>query len=99
MASYLERERVTLAQQYPDFDRFDAGYEVPEVLYEALREAGERQGVAFDEAQFAASKPWMASQLKALTAQRLFGTEGFYRVMNAARVESFQRAVSLLEQA
>lgn len=97
MASYLERERADLEQCYPAFEQFDAEYVVPEALYEALREAGERQQIVYDEAQFNQSQSILAVQLKALTAQRLFGTEGFYRVMNRRRIVAFQRAVELLE--
>ena len=38
----------------------------------------------------------MRRQLKALVAQRLFGTGAFYRVMNSDRDEAFRRAVELL---
>ena len=97
MASYLERERAALEPLYPDFAQFDAAYVVPTALYDALRKAGEQQQIAYDEEQFRASEKLLTAQLKALVAQRLFGTEGYYRVMNTAHAEAFKRAVALLE--
>lgn len=97
MASYLERERAALEPLYPDFAQFDAAYAVPTALYDALRKAGEQQQIAYDEEQFRASEKLLTAQLKALVAQRLFGTEGYYRVMNEAHAEAFKRAVALLE--
>lgn len=98
VASYMDRERTTLSATYPTFERFDADYRVTDTLLAELREAGERQKVAFDAEQYERSKSLIETQIKALVAQRLFGTEGFYRVMNAAYVESFSRAVELLEK-
>ena len=97
VASYLDLERALLEALYVDFEQFDAVYTAPVSLYEAVREAAVRQKIAYDAEQEAASEPLLAVQLKALVAQRLFGTEGFYRVMNQARAEEFRRAVALLE--
>lgn len=97
MASYLERERAALEPLYPDFAQFDAAYVVPTALYDALRKAGDEQQIAYDEEQFRASEKLLTAQLKALVAQRLFGTEGYYRVMNEAHAEAFKRVVALLE--
>lgn len=97
MASYLERERAALEALYPDFSQFDAAYAVPTALYDAIRKAGEQQQIAYDEEQFRISEKLLTAQLKALVAQRLFGTEGYYRVMNEAHAEAFKRAVAFLE--
>ena len=97
VASYLDLERASLEVLYVDFEQFDAAYTAPASLYEAVREAAVRQQIAYDAEQEATSEPLLTVQIKALVAQRLFGTEGFYRVMNQARAEEFRRAVALLE--
>lgn len=96
VAGYMERERGRLSGLYPTFEAFDRGFEIPETLAAELAAAGEARGVAPDGEALAASMPLMRIQLKALVAQRLFGTEGFYRVMNAARSSAFRQAVEVL---
>ncbi|MDE5622447.1 MAG: peptidase S41, partial [Alistipes sp.] len=54
------------------------------------------RGVPLDEAALAESASLMRRQLKALVAQRLFGTGAFYRVMNVPGEGAFGRAVELL---
>lgn len=94
--NYLDRDRETLERAYPDFETFDAQYAVPDSLLRELTALGEKQGVAFDEKEFEESAPLMRIQLKALTAQRLFDTGAFYRVMNGARGDAYARAVEIL---
>lgn len=97
MADYLDRERPALVCDYPDFDRFDRNYAVPQALLDSLVARGARAGIAPDTAALRRAAPVLHPQLKALTAQRLFGTEGFYRIMNGARSAEFKRAVELLD--
>lgn len=94
--SYMDREREALAKAYPAFEAFDAGFEVGDGMLNELTALGGQRGVQFDEAGFAASAPLMRIQLKALVAQRLFDTSGFYRVMNPAQNEAYKRAVAVL---
>ncbi len=98
VADYLDRERPQLARDYPDFERFDSRYAVPQPLLDSLAARGARAGIVPDTAAIHRAAPVLHPQLKALVAQRLFGTEGFYRVMNAARAPEFRRAVELLEE-
>ena len=97
VADYVERERPSLTHDYPAFERLDADYTVPQTLLDQIVARASEREIAFDEAAFATSESLLRLQLKALVAQRLFGTEGFYRVMNAARAAEFRRAVELLE--
>ena len=97
VADYVERERQKMVADYPAFERFDAAYEVPQALSEQIVATAAGRGIPFEEEAFGRSAELLRLQLKALVAQRLFGTEGFYRVMNAARSPEFRRAVELLE--
>ncbi len=94
---YLDEQRKTLAASYPAFESFATDYAVSEELLATLHQRGEAHQIAFHEEQYNRSKPLIETLIKAHVAQRLFGTEGFYRVMNAAYVASFRRAIELLE--
>lgn len=93
---YLDRKRAELAAEYPDFERFERGYTVPQALRDSLAARGARLGIEPDTVAMRRSEPLVRAELKALVARRLFGTEGFYRVMNAAHSAEFRRAVELL---
>lgn len=97
VADYLVQKQQELAAVYPVFELFEADYELPQELMEALWRSAEREQVACSEEEFARSRPLVEAQLKALVAQRLYGTEGFYRVMNKGCVKAFAEAVALLE--
>lgn len=93
----MDSRRDTLQRLYPTFERFDEAFEIDDATLRGLTELGAERGVAPDEAGFAVSAELLRVQLKALVAQRLFGTEGYYRVVNRLRSEAFREAVSLLE--
>ena len=93
----MDSRRDSLQRLYPTFERFDEAFEIDDATLCGLTELGAERGVAPDEAGFAVSAELLRVQLKALVAQRLFGTEGYYRVVNRLRSEAFREAVSLLE--
>ena len=96
--AYLEKERSRLEKEYPAEELFLENYCPDDALLRGLAAAGEERGVPFDEAGFAASAARMRVQLKALTAQRLFGTGAYYRVVNgtAADHSAYAQALELL---
>ena len=93
---WLDRSRDSLARLYPAFETFDEGFEPSGELLDALTQLGTQRGAGFDEAGFAASQEIMRTQLKALAAQRLFGTGAYFRVVNPRLATSYKRAVELL---
>ena len=93
----MDSRRDSLQRLYPTFERFDEAFEIDDATLRGLTELGAERGVTPDEAGFAVSAELLRVQLKALVAQRLFGTEGYYRVVNRLRSEAFREAVSLLE--
>ena len=80
---YLDANRAGLTAAYPDFDSFDAGFEVTYAMLDELAAAGEAAGVERDAQGMLEAKHIISLQIKALTAQRLFSSTEFYRVMNA----------------
>ena len=80
---YLDTHRAELSAAYPNFESFDAGFSVTDEMLEELSAVGEEAGVTRDAQGILESKHLISLQIKALTAQRLFSTSEFYRVMNA----------------
>ncbi len=98
VTDYMEHERTKLAATYPTFETFDKDFRLSEALLDQLKSDAAKEGIALDQAQYDRSEPLIRLQLKALIARRLFGVEGFYRVMNEGYVTAFRRAVELLEE-
>lgn len=79
---YMDRNRASLSARYPKAEKFAGEYVVPQEALDELVRAGERAGVEFEAAEFERSKKEIALQLKALIAQKLWGTNEFYLVYN-----------------
>lgn len=95
--TYLDRERNRLKRNYPTFEAFERNFTVSQKQLDNLAALGEKHGVDRDSDASELSAPLLAIQLKALVAQRLFGTEYFYRIINRSHDEVFHRAIELLE--
>ena len=92
----MDAERGRLERAYPGFAEFERGFEVADDVLERLVALGRERGAASDGAGFDASWMPVCRHLKALVAQRLFGTEAFYRAMHRADDPAFARAMALL---
>lgn len=95
--SYMDRNRASLEQQYPDFESFDARFAFTDEEMQRLVDMARRKGVEPDPEQFERSRHLMETQLAALVAQRLFSPTEFYRYINPRENEYFMRARTLLE--
>lgn len=93
---YLDRARDSLTARYPAFGQYAARFEPSEALLLELTALGAARGVPFDEAAFAVSAPLLRLQLRAVVAQKLFGTTAFYRIINEAENGAYRRAVDVL---
>ena len=96
---YLDAHRAELAASYPDFETFDADFAVTDSMFGELATLGEERNVARDDKGLLESKHLKSLQIKALTAQRLFSTTEFYRVVNADDTGGrwLNRAVEILK--
>ena len=97
VGDWLDRSRDSLSRLYPAFEAFDAGYTPSDAVLDGLARLVSERCVKFDAAGFAVSEPVMRAQLKALAAQRLFGTGAYFRVVNPALSPAYARALSILE--
>ena len=78
VGDWLDGSRDSLSRRYASFEAFDAGYTPSDEVLERLTALGESRGVKFDAEGFAVSEPLVRMQLKALAAQRLFGTGAYF---------------------
>lgn len=97
VGDWLDGSRDSLSRRYASFEAFDAGYTPSDEVLERLTALGETRGVKFDAEGFAVSEPLVRMQLKALAAQRLFGTGAYFQVINPAASPAYARAVAILE--
>ena len=94
VGDWLDGSRDSLSRRYASFEAFDAGYTPSDEVLERLTALGESRGVKFDAEGFAVSEPLVRMQLKALAAQRLFGTGAYFRVINPAASPAYARAAT-----
>ncbi len=98
VTDHLDQNREQLKRDYPALADFVGRYSPSEALVEALKQEAEKQGLTYREEEFKRSEQLILTQLKALVAQRLYGVEGFYRVINPAYNEAYQTAMELLDK-
>ena len=97
VGDWLDGSRDSLSRRYASFEAFDAGYTPSDEVLERLTALGESRGVKFDAEGFAVSEPLVRMQLKALAAQRLFGTGAYFQIVNPALSPAYARALAILE--
>lgn len=95
--TFLDNERKRLEKTYPTFEIFDRHFTITDEQLDELAASGDRHEIKRDSEAMDMSASLLRIQLKALIAQRLFGTEYFYRVINRSHDEPFRQAVELLE--
>ena len=98
VTDHLDQNREQLKRDYPAMADFVGRYTPSVQLVEALKQEAEKQGLTYREEEFKRSEQLILTQLKALVAQRLYGVEGFYRVINPAYNEAYQTAMELLDK-
>ncbi|MBR3773336.1 MAG: S41 family peptidase [Alistipes sp.] len=98
VTDHLDQNREQLKRDYPALADFVGRYTPSVQLVEALKREAEKQGLTYREEEFKRSEQLILTQLKALVAQRLYGVEGFYRVINPAYNEAYQTAMELLDK-
>jgi carboxyl-terminal processing protease len=79
---YTDRNREALLRKYKTFERFDRDFRFDNETIEALKEAGERNKVKFDQDQYNISAPEMLKVMKGLVARDLWDMNEYYMVVN-----------------
>jgi carboxyl-terminal processing protease len=95
--SHLDDNRAALTARYRDVESYLAGFD-PTPLLPSLADWAAERGVERDEAGLETSREWISTQIKALIAQQLWDTEGYYRVTHATIDETFQKALTMMQR-
>ena len=94
---YVDNNRKKLRKTYPDFSAFNAQFQVPDQLVEAIVKDGQKQNIKpLDDDELQRTMPLLRQQLKALIARDLWDMSEYYCVMNETS-EIVQKAIDLLE--
>ena len=73
-----------MKKQYPDFQSFLNGYEVPRTLINEIVAEGKKQKIEpKDEAEMKQTLPYLCTQLKALVARDLWNMSEYFQIINS----------------
>ena len=97
VVSYLDKHRENLSRKYPNFDKFDAKFEVDDVMLSQLIELGDLRGIEREDVDIEDFRDVARTNLKALFAQKLFDTTQFYQVVNKQDKSYFPIVRDLLD--
>ncbi|MCH5246149.1 MAG: S41 family peptidase [Muribaculaceae bacterium] len=80
--TYVDKNRKTLKEKYPDVNNFASQFNVGQDLIDAIVNEGEKEKVEPNPEQLAISRNYMAAILKALVARDIFDTSAYYQIIN-----------------
>ena len=83
IVSYTDQNRKDLLKKYKNFSRFDKEFSFTEETMAALREAGEKNKVAFNQAQYDISATEMKKVMKGLVARDLWDMNEYFMIVNS----------------
>lgn len=93
--NYVDANRDRLLKEYPDEDAFAAHFEFTPEMEQKLIDAGEREGVEFNEEQWQRSRPYVVAIIKGLLARDLYEDSSVFRFMNPLLLE-YRQALDIL---
>ncbi len=95
IVAYTDGNRKDLTRKYKSFERFSNEFTFNDETLEALKAAGEKNKVKFDQAQYDVSAPEMKRVMKGLVARDLWDMNEYYMVVNQDDY-AITRALSIL---
>lgn len=96
VSQYIDTRRKELKEQYPNFEAFRKGFEVPQSVWDDLKKQAEENKIEWNEEQYTLSLPLLSSQFKALLARDLWGMSEYFQIMNQ-RNEIYNKGLSILK--
>ena len=94
---YLDENRPALSSRYAAPEKFVSDFTVSDDVLDALTAKATKKGIAFDAAEFERSKKALKTQLKALIAQKMWGVNEYYLVVNGEDDPVFAKALEVLK--
>lgn len=77
---YLDANRGRLKSRYPDFEAYDARFEITDDIVSQFAAFAQAEGVEAKEGELERSRRSLALQLRALLARNLYDENAFYRI-------------------
>lgn len=94
--TYADQHREDLKGAYGPRS-FAADFEISDALFDDLLNLAKSKGITQNEDEVLYSKPFVENRLKSLIARKLWGGDGFYRVLNQSDKDVL-KAVELLQK-
>jgi carboxyl-terminal processing protease len=94
---YLEKNKKKFDGM--SFEDYYSKYQISEEMLQSLVKVGERNKVKFDEKDFKKSKEYLKILLKAHMGRNIYDDNAFYKIINVAVNEAYQRALNLFDEA
>lgn len=93
---YVDKNRKALKSSYPNVEKFDQFFSLPDDDMQAFIAAGEKEKVAFNEEQYATSKEVFKCYLKGLIARDLYTEDNAFNIIVNHRNRDLQEALRLI---
>lgn len=96
--NYLNDNRTSLLEKYPDLDTFKKNFQISDEIYAAFKEKAQNEGVTrSDEEEYYYPDEDIRVQIKALIARNLWDVNAYFRVINELD-EELETAIELLQE-
>jgi len=93
---YIDKNRKKLLSNYPDFTKYQKGFDINDKLLNDLREYGVKNKVETDDTEFEKSKEDFSLIVKALIARDLWDMSEYYQIVNV-RDKGYKKALEILK--
>lgn len=94
---YIDSHRKDLQKAYKSFNTFNASFEIPQSVIDAILKEGERLDIKpKDDEELATTLPYLRLQLKALVARDLWDMSEYFAVTNESS-DIVKKAIEILE--
>lgn len=80
--NYLDKNRNSLKQRYPDFNSFRLQFEVTDAMIDEITRQGEAQGIKREDEKLSPLLPEIKRYVKSLIARDLWGMNELYMISN-----------------
>lgn len=94
--NYLNKNRKTLNNQYPNFETFKTSFVLDEKLMDDFFSFAKKKKVKKNEDEYLKSKKIIDTQIKALFARNLYSISAYFEIINELN-DSYQEALKVLK--
>ena len=93
---YIDNNRKQLKKQYPTFESFRDGFQLPQSVIDGIMAEATKQKIKpKDNAELQRTLPYLRLQMKALIARDLWDMDEYFQLMNTKN-HIVQRALQLI---